>query len=107
MNNPFKVSGIALTAYGAFEIIVFLYSYYGSATPINSIAKLPISMLLLICLLLAVNLLAFLCGIYLLNRNEAVHKIALPVSVVLLLSLPFGTIVGGIYLVQRYKVLKR
>ena len=62
-----------------------------------------VSIFLLINTLLAINFLALLCGVYLLKQNEAVHKFVLPVSIIILLSVPFGTIVGGIYLMKRFK----
>ena len=103
MDNQFKISGIAFTAYGAFEVLAFLFVYVFGATQLSSIESLPISILLLVNILLAINFLALLCGIYLLKQNQAVHKFALPVSIVLLLSFPFGTFVGGLYLWQRFK----
>ena len=103
MDNQFKVSGIAFTIYGACAVLAFLFAYTFGVTQLSSVQSLPVSIFLLINILLAINFLALLCGVYLLKQNEAVHKIALPVSIILLLSVPFGTIVGGIYLMQRFK----
>ncbi|WP_448546454.1 hypothetical protein [Thalassotalea fusca] len=103
MDNQFKVSGIGLTIYGACAVLAFLFAYIFGVTQIPSIQSLPTSIFLLSSILLAINFLALLCGIYLLKQNEAVHKIALPVSIIILLSVPFGTIVGGIYLIQRFQ----
>ncbi|MDO6427384.1 hypothetical protein Q4489_10185 [Thalassotalea sp. 1_MG-2023] len=103
MENQFKVSGIAYTIYGAFAIIAFVIAYIFGVTQFTNFQSLPVSIFLLINILLAINFLVLLCGIYLLKQNEAVHKIALPMSIIILLSVPFGTIVGGIYLMQRFK----
>ncbi|WP_220465376.1 MULTISPECIES: hypothetical protein, partial [unclassified Colwellia] len=67
------------------------------------VQSIPSGIKLLVSLLFVVNLLAFLCGIYLLKENTVVHKFALPVSIVMLLSFPFGTFVGGLYLWERFK----
>ena len=103
MNNQFKVSGVAFTIYGAFAVLAFLFVYILGVTQLSSVQSLPVSIFLLINILLAINFLALLCGVYLLKQSEAIHKIALPVSIILLVSVPFGTVVGGIYLMQRFK----
>ena len=54
-------------------------------------------------LFIALGFLAFLCGVYLLKNNSAVHRIALPVAVVSIFSFPAGTIAGGLYLWQRHE----
>tara|TARA_Y100000588_G_scaffold384946_1_gene477260 strand:+ start:1382 stop:1699 length:318 start_codon:yes stop_codon:yes gene_type:complete len=103
MDNQFKVSGIAFTIYGACAVLASLCSYIFGVTQLSSVQSLPVSIFLLINTLLAINFLALLCGVYLLKQNEAVHKFVLPVSIIILLSVPFGTIVGGIYLMKRFK----
>ena len=105
MENRFKLSGVAFTLYGFVAAVSFVGFYIFGATQLSSLDNMPLLLLFIINLLFAINLLSLLCGIYLLKQNEAVHKLALPVSILILLSVPFGTIVGGIYLIQRYKHL--
>lgn len=62
-----------------------------------------LSFLALYNLFIALGFLAFLCGVYLLKNNSAVHRIALPVAVVSIFSFPAGTIAGGLYLWQRHE----
>ncbi|RZF82948.1 hypothetical protein EXT46_05715 [Pseudoalteromonas sp. CO325X] len=103
MDNQFKASGVAFTIYGACTVLAFLLTYIFGITLFSGVQSLPISFFLLIYASLAINFLSLLCGLYLLKQNEAVHKIALPVSILILFSVPFGTIVGSIYLMQRFK----
>jgi hypothetical protein len=103
MDDRFKVSGWALTIYGAVALITFLFVYIFGITQISNISSLPTGLFLLINIILVINFLALLCGIYLLKKSIVVHKIALPVSLIIMLSVPFGTLVGAIYLIQRFK----
>jgi hypothetical protein len=103
MDNQFKISGWAFTVYGAIVVLAFMFAYYYGVTQYLNVQSIPSGIKLLVSLLFVVNLLAFLCGIYLLKENTVVHKFALPVSIVMLLSFPFGTFVGGLYLWERFK----
>ncbi|MBA6263851.1 MULTISPECIES: hypothetical protein [unclassified Colwellia] len=103
MDNQFKISGWAFTIYGAVATCAFLFVYILGISQLSNLDSLPTFLILLINILLVVNFLAWLCGIYLLKQSKTVHKIALPLSIIILLSFPFGTIVGGIYLMQRFK----
>lgn len=103
MDNNFKVSGMAFTLYGGFTVFVFLAVYLFGASLLSNIQSLPTHLFFIISVLFVINFLALLSGIYLLKNNEVVHKVALPLSIVLLFSVPFGTITGAIYLVERYK----
>ncbi|MFD1621568.1 hypothetical protein [Thalassotalea marina] len=103
MDNQYKISGLAFTLYGALSTIVFLAIYIFGGITLSDTSKLPLLVLLMINIMLAVNFLCFLCGIYLLKQNKTVHSIAMPLSVILLLSIPFGTIVGSLYLIERFR----
>ena len=88
MENRYQISGWALTIYGAFNVIGFMLSYSYVAKLFASLSGISLLALVIINVLIAVSFLAFLCGIFLLKNNSAVHKIALPVSIVILLSVP-------------------
>jgi len=103
MDNKFKVSGIAFTLYGVLAVLAFISKYMFGVNQLSNIQTLPTIVVFMGSLFSVVHLLALLCGVYLLKKNEAVHKIALPISIVILFIIPFGTITGVIYLMERYK----
>lgn len=103
MDKAFKISGIAFTLYGGFTVLIFLAVYMLGVAQLSNIESIPAYLLIVISLLFVIHCLALLCGVYLLKKSAAVHKIALPVSLVILFSVPFGTMTGVIYLIERFK----
>lgn len=103
MENKYKISGWALTIYGAVSLITLLFGYSSFSNHFGPIDGMYFLLLALLNLFIAFGFLAFLCGIYLLKNNSAVHRVALPVAVVSMFSFPIGTIAGGLYLWQRHE----
>ncbi|WP_293749221.1 hypothetical protein [uncultured Paraglaciecola sp.] len=101
MENRYQPSGWALSIYGVFNVLGLILSYAYVIKFFTSLSGISLLALIFVNLLIAIGFLAFLCGIYLLKNNDAVHKFALPVSVVILLSFPTGTLAGALYLWQR------
>tara|TARA_R110002124_G_scaffold158502_2_gene325611 strand:- start:131 stop:481 length:351 start_codon:yes stop_codon:yes gene_type:complete len=106
MENKFVFSGWALSLFGAVNIVGLLYGYSFVTSIASSSGVTQILLLTLISLSIAVSFLALLSGVYLLKNNDAVHKVALPVSFAIMISVPIGTAVGALYLWQRYESSK-
>ena len=106
MENKFVVSGWALSLFGAVNILGLLYSYSFVMGIASVSGVMQILLLTIISLSIVVSFLALLSGIYLLKNNDAVHKVALPVSFAIMISVPIGTVVGALYLWQRYESSK-
>lgn len=103
MENKYKISGWALSIYGAMSLITLLFGYSLLLNYFGPIGGIYFLFLAIYNLFIALGFLAFLCGVYLLKNNSAVHRIALPVAVVSIFSFPAGTIAGGLYLWQRHE----
>jgi hypothetical protein len=102
MDNKFVFSAWAFIFFGAFNVLGLLFSY---SYIVNIGSSSEVIILILASVLIVVSFLAFLCGIYLLKNNGLVHKIALPVSIAIMVSVPVGTAVGALYLWQRHENL--
>ena len=102
MDNKFVLSAWAFIFFGAFNVLGLLFAY---SFIVNIGSSSEIIILILASVLIIVSFLAFLCGIYLLKNNGLVHRIALPVSFAIMVSVPVGTAVGALYLWQRYENL--
>ena len=100
MENKFVFSGWAFIFFGALNVLGLLFSY---SFIVNIGSSFEAIMLILINVLIVVSFLTFLSGIYLLKNNSLVHKIALPVSFAIMVSVPVGTAVGALYLWERHK----
>jgi hypothetical protein len=103
MENKYVISGWALSIYGAFNVLGLLLSYSFVVKHFGSIEGMALLALVFLNLFIALGFLALLCGIYLLKNNSGVHKLALPVSIAIMLSIPVGTLVGALYLWQRHE----
>ena len=103
MQNKFKMSGFALSLYGALTLIPILAFYPYFSKYVTSLSQFCWFQIGLMNLVMIVSFLSLLSGVFLLKNNAAAHRFAFPISVVLLLSFPFGTIAGAIYLWQRHE----
>ena len=99
-NNGFKMSGWMLMGYGIFYVFVFfaLNGYINS-----NFGPLKTEYYILMYLVLIVNFIALLCGFYILKGNEKIHRVAFPLSIIIILNFPFGTVAGTTYLFERQK----
>jgi len=104
MERSFKESGWTFLVCGSFAVCWSLYLYFLSfhEHPLLDFG-LNFSFYSILSVLLVFYSSIALCGFYLIKGNSNVHKIALPLSIVLLVFFPVGTVIGGIYLWQRYK----
>lgn len=99
VSEQYKFSGWFFVSYGVFVLGSYLIAsphlgwYYSS---------LSVTGLVLTYAMIVAHCLSLFCGVYLLKHNPKVHKIALPVSIFLMLNFPFGTLTGGIYLYERF-----
>jgi len=102
MDNQFKESGWAFVIYGSFSFLVSL-AVYVFITFLTHNSDISFLISLLLGIFLVFSFLILLCGLQLLKGNKGVHKVALPLSIITLFNAPVGTIVGGLYLWQRFK----
>ncbi|WP_286235398.1 hypothetical protein [Thalassotalea sediminis] len=103
MENDFRVSGWAYFVYGAVSLIGFVIAFLFGVTQMPSYIALPFYIHALVNIVLVLNVFVLLSGYYLIKQNTNVHKFAFPIALVLLLSVPVGTVVGFLYLYQRAK----
>ncbi len=103
MDDQFKLSGWAMTLYGFATLSAFIYILFLSITQLSLFESFSFVVSVLLFIIFLINVLPLLCGLHLLKHNKNIHKLALPTSVVIMLAFPVGTVVGGIYLWQRYK----
>ena len=96
-----------MTLYGLATFSLFIYAYFTMVTQISIFESLSFfTSILAILLLIVIFLISFLplfCGVQLLKENVKCHKLAFPVSIIIMLAFPLGTAVGGLYLWQRYR----
>lgn len=100
MNKKFEISGWSFIAYGVLFSITSILALLMLSKFDDSFPHIGIFHAFFV-FGVAINILTVFCGAGLLMGKEYVHKIALPVSIFLLLNVPVGTVVGGIYLWQK------
>ncbi|WP_218353977.1 hypothetical protein [Alteromonas lipotrueiana] len=101
MEHEYKISGIALAVYGGVSLVILVFFYRFFIAEVHFVDYFLILFLSLLVFHIVASFLALLSGIYLIKGNELAHRFALPVSVIILFSVPVGTIVGAVYLWQR------
>ena len=106
MEYKFEMSGWAFSVFGAVSMVGLLYGYFFVADVVSAFGIKYAFILVIMGVSLAVSFMTFLSGIYLLKNNEAVHKVALPISFAIMISVPVGTAVGALYLWQRHESTK-
>jgi len=101
VEDKYKVCGWAFSIYGTIllSLSIILYSVFLEHSFLNEMTLNYV----IFAAIFIVGLITLLCGIYIFKGNPKVHKIALPISVLALLNVPFGTVVGALYLWLRYK----
>jgi hypothetical protein len=106
MENKFVISGWAFSLFGAICTVGLLYGYSFATNVASTFGMTYVVILILISVSIAVSFMTFLTGVFLLKNNNAVHKVALPISFAIMISVPVGTAVGALYLWQRYESAK-
>ncbi|MCC5826327.1 hypothetical protein [Alkalimonas sp.] len=101
--HQYRMAGWAFVLYGGAGVLWFFNLRLLDMSYQPFLHLLPIPFLLHVNLMLMIDFLTLLCGIYLLKQHEPVHRLALPVALVNLLALPIGTLVGGLYLWLYFK----
>lgn len=98
MDEQYKYSGLTMLSYGVFSFLTcVMFHYYTYALRYSPYA------IAFAYTIMVISFLSILCGVYLVKRNTNVHKIALPVSLLILFNFPFGTIAGSFYLWERFR----
>jgi len=99
MNDQFKLSSWAFSIYGGLTSISLLLVAYIVLEPNSlSMRSPPTGLFVFYSVQFAIHLVAFSSGILLLKQNPFAHKLALPASLLILISFPVGTIIGLMYL---------
>ncbi|MEE2000912.1 hypothetical protein QWY20_05560 [Alkalimonas sp. MEB108] len=101
--QQYSMAGWAFAIYGGSGVLWFFNLQLLDISYQPFLHLLPIPFLLHVNLILMIDFLTLLCGIYLLKQHDSVHRVALPVAMINLLALPIGTMVGGLYLWFYYK----
>jgi fumarate reductase subunit D len=107
MDDQFKLSGWAMTLYGLATFSAFIYVLFLTITQLSLFESFSFVVNVLLLIMFLINVLPLFCGFHLLKHNKNIHKLALPTSVIIMLAFPVGTVVGGLYLWQRYKNTKQ
>ncbi|ROS05412.1 hypothetical protein EDC56_0942 [Sinobacterium caligoides] len=106
MENKYKVPAVLFIIDGvltALSILLFIGMVVFFVGLTFDLEAEEVLILFLIGLTTLFALLKVIVGAYLLKQREGVHKFALPLAVLSLLSFPLGTISGALYLYQRFR----
>jgi len=102
LKNYYKVTGYAFILYGFLGLAISIY--FGSNSDGLAFNNFnTIFVYVLYCLFITVHFLAFLSGFYLIKGAPKVHKVALPIAIIIMLNFPIGSAIGGFYLWQYSK----
>jgi len=103
MDDKFKLSAWAMILYGIATFSAFIYALFLSLTQLALFESFSFVVSVLLLTVFLINVLPLFCGVHLLKQNNNIHKLALPTSIIILLAFPVGTLVGSLYLWQKYK----
>ncbi|WP_323845542.1 hypothetical protein [Microbulbifer magnicolonia] len=105
MSSEEKISGWLIIAYSSFMVLMLSAAFsvfFGSFTEVvvnapNSLFGIYGTVLLFFIL---INLLGVIAGILVVMGKNYASRLALPFSIVSILNVPVGTVVGGFYIWQ-------
>ncbi len=100
MGDKYKLSGWAMTLLGIVKISTFIVVLVAFEIPLSVISDLDVEANITLFFIVLMSVLVLICGVQLIKQNHKIHRLALPVSIILLLGFPIGTIVGGLYLLE-------
>lgn len=103
MNKNYEFSGWMMTCFGLFKVISFIGIFVYFDIPFSAFEDLDTTTALLVIITAITTLLAIFCGIGLIKGHQNIHWLALPVALLVMFEFPVGTIVGGMYLLERRK----
>jgi len=92
-----------MTLLGVVQIFTFFGFFVAFDIPLSVFNELDVKTNAILLGVALMTLLVTICGVNLLKGEQKIHWLALPVSVVIMFAFPVGTIVGGLYLLERRK----